>query len=298
MKQLFFLLVFIFNSFFLFSQENDTVKTTKTNRLVIIGSGITVGYFSSLYMLNEAWYKNYPKSNFHFFNDNKEWLQMDKLGHFSTAYTVSNAGFEMFKWAGVKEKSAVWLGAGVGSLYMRTIEILDGFSAQWGASPGDLLANTMGSCFSIIQNKSKKSFVELKWSFHPTKYANLRPNLLGENIPQRMIKDYNGQTYWLSFNLKQIVRIEKIPNWLNIAFGYGAEGMLGGDSNPLNYNGKNFSFYKRSRQYYFSLDVCTKNIKTKRRILKTVFDLINVVKIPMPTLEFEKNNLKFYPLYF
>ena len=35
---------------------------------------------------NELWYKNYPKSNFHFVNDNSSWLQMDKFGHAATSY--------------------------------------------------------------------------------------------------------------------------------------------------------------------------------------------------------------------
>src|ERR1700730_15941568 len=35
------------------------------------------------------WYRKHPRSHFHFFNDNQEWLQVDKWGHATTAYTVS-----------------------------------------------------------------------------------------------------------------------------------------------------------------------------------------------------------------
>ncbi|HVZ98292.1 MAG TPA: hypothetical protein VG847_15520, partial [Chitinophagaceae bacterium] len=31
--------------------------------------------------LQYLWYKKFPHSRFHFFNDNNEWLNMDKIGH-------------------------------------------------------------------------------------------------------------------------------------------------------------------------------------------------------------------------
>ena len=46
-----------------------------------------------------------------------------------------------------------------------------------------------------------------------------------------MLKDYNGQTYWLSANLKSFFPGSNIPPWLNVAIGYGADGMFGGFEN-------------------------------------------------------------------
>ena len=42
-----------------------------------------VGYGGTLIGLNAIWYAKYPRSGFHFFNDNAEWLQMDKAGIFT-----------------------------------------------------------------------------------------------------------------------------------------------------------------------------------------------------------------------
>ncbi len=39
--------------------------------------------------LYSAWYSNYPQTNFHFFNDNNEWKQVDKVGHAYSAYIES-----------------------------------------------------------------------------------------------------------------------------------------------------------------------------------------------------------------
>ena len=43
-----------------------------------------------------------------------------------------------------------------------------------------------------------------------------------------MLKDYNAQTYWFSANLKSFFPEIKFTAWLNVAVGYGAEGMFGG----------------------------------------------------------------------
>ena len=71
-------------------------------------------YAGSMITLNSMWYKNYPKSKFHFFNDNHEWLQMDKIGHSTTAYHTGRLGYELFKYAGLNEKQATWAGGKIG----------------------------------------------------------------------------------------------------------------------------------------------------------------------------------------
>src|SRR5690606_24524913 len=38
-------------------------------------------YTGTIIALNDAWYKDYPRTSFHTFDDSGEWLQMDKAGH-------------------------------------------------------------------------------------------------------------------------------------------------------------------------------------------------------------------------
>jgi len=42
----------------------------------------------------------------------------------------------------------------------------------------------------------------------------------------------------------------RFPKWLNVAVGYGAEGMVGSYYNP-----SNLPHFDRYRQYYLSLDI-------------------------------------------
>ena len=107
------------------------------------------------------------------------------------------------------------------------------------------------------------------------------------------MKDYNGQTYWLSINLASFMKKEtNFPSWLNVAVGYGATGMTGGSFNPpyIDENG-NQLYFDRYRQYYISLDADLSRIRTNSKFLKALFKTIGFIKIPAPALEFNKNGV-------
>ena len=272
-----------------FILEDYTVKDKKLKHLVIS----EVAVFSlALVGFNELWYKNYPKSNFHFVNDNSSWLQMDKFGHAATSYYGGVNGIKLYKWAGLEYKKAVWVGGLTGFLFNSTIEILDGFSANWGASLGDVFANSMGSLLAISQELYwREQKVILKYSYSKSVIADRNNELFGNTILQRSLKDYNGQTYWLSVNINSFFEIENssFPKWLNFALGYSGNGMI----SAQNKTGDN-----RYRQFLFSLDVDLTRINTKNKFLKKLTHVFSFVKIPFPTFEFSNNQLKLHSIYF
>ncbi len=263
-------------------------------RLAIVVSTEAVLYAGSMIGLNELWYKDYPRSNFHFFNDNDEWLQMDKVGHTTTSYYVGRIGIDLLKWSGVKRNKAIWYGGMLGSLYQTTIEILDGYSTEWGFSIGDFAANTAGSLLVIGQELAwDEQRVVLKFSFQQSGFSAYRPNLLGKTLSENIMKDYNGQTYWLSVNMASFMKKEtSFPKWINLAVGYGANGMTGGSFNPpyIDVDG-NQLYFDRYRQFYLSLDADLSKIQTKSKFLKGLFKTIGFIKIPAPAIEFNKNGI-------
>ena len=136
-------------------------------------------------------------------------------------------------------------------------------------------------------------------SYQRSPYADVSPKLLGYNQLESFFYDYNGHTYWLSANLNKIIPYKHIPNWLNIAFGYSANGMFGEFENYTRYGRMDIPPTQRYRQFMFSLDVDWTKIKTNNKYLKTLFRNLLVVKIPFPTLEYNPNQgLRFHPLYF
>ena len=250
---------FVFSFYNGFAQKTTTQDSINYNqgRLYPVVTAEAIAFGGSLYLLNDLWYKDYPHSSFHFFNDNKEWLQMDKLGHATTSYTIGSMGYEALKWCGADNRKAALYGGGLGSVYMLTIEILDGLSSEWGFSPGDFTANTVGSAVFISQQLAwDEQRIKFKWSYHTTIYSNYRPDELGNGITQSWLKDYNGQTYWLSGNISTFLKKDsRFPKWLNIAVGYGAEGMTGGAENPKEHNGIILPYFSRYRKFFISPDV-------------------------------------------
>ncbi len=267
-----------------------------------------VGAVGSLVLLDQLWYENYPRSSFHLFNDNDEWQGMDKLGHSQTGYSVGQSGYKALRWAGVNEKKSLIWGGTLGFMYLTVVEVMDGFSSEWGFSPGDFAADAAGTALFIGEQLLwKEQRIAYKWSFMTSPYAQYRPNELGENLSQQWLKDYNGQTYWLSVNVASFLSDNtKFPKWLNIATGYGADGMTGGSNNPSSAitstsNGKVVPIpaFERHSQFYLSLDVDLTKVKTKYKFLRTVFNTFGFLKIPSPTLEFTPGKgMNFYWFYF
>lgn len=272
-------------------------------RKIILASTSAIATVGSLVYLNQAWYKDYNTGKFHFFNDNAEWLQMDKAGHVYSNYQLSRLMMNAFSWAGFNKKQKLFIGGTMGLAYMTAIEIMDGFSDGWGFSGGDMLANVMGTSIAIGQEAAwTQQRIQLKFSFSPSGLAQYNPTLLGKNLSTQILKDYNGQTYWLSINPSSFIKKEgsKFPRWLNIAFGYSAYGMLGGRYNNFTVQDADGNVLKfdRERRYYFSVDIDLTRIQTRSKFLKALFSAVNIVKIPAPALELNSKGLRGYFFYF
>ena len=276
----------------------DSINKKRLNTVIYTSVGL---YTTTLGVLYYGWYKDNGSSTFHWYNDNKGWLQVDKVGHATTSFIMSDYAFWSLRWAGVSNNKAAIFAGLMGWSAMTVIEILDGFTTNYGASYGDLLANTAGATlFTGQQLLWKEQRLRLKFSYHSTEFPQYRPDLLGKNGLQSMLKDYNGQTYWLSANIKSFLKEEsRFPKWINVSFGYGATGMLGTFSNPPDYNGMPLPYYKRTRQYYLSLDVDWTRVKTKSSVLRFVFKAFSFIKIPFPTLEYNnQQQFVFHWMYF
>ncbi|MBC8152427.1 MAG: DUF2279 domain-containing protein, partial [Bacteroidetes bacterium] len=118
-------------------------------RFVGVVVGTAAFYSVTLLLLGKTWYKKRVK--FHAFNDNGEWLQMDKIGHATTAYAMSRGGYELFRWSGVNERASILTGGLLALLFQSTIEVFDGYSEGWGFSKGDMLANLGGTALFVGQ---------------------------------------------------------------------------------------------------------------------------------------------------
>jgi uncharacterized protein YfiM (DUF2279 family) len=258
--------------------------TLVPDRRCLIGTtaGLGAGMAGSLVLLERAWYADFERSSFHTFDDSGEWLQVDKAGHFFSAYTLGRWGHALLDRCGTRGSTATWLGGSLGLVFLTGVEVLDGTSAGWGFSWSDMAANVAGAGFFVGQQLLwEEQRIHVKFSAQPTRFAEMRPSLLGEGLAERILKDYNGQTFWLSANINRLTGLQ-VPEWLAIAGGYGATGMI--TAHPpepmMLYYG-----HERLRQFYLSPDIDLMRFRTRSKLFNTVLFVLNGVKVPLPTLE-------------
>jgi len=280
--------------------DSAAIAQTKRNRIIGVSTIGAAAYAGTLVGLQYVRYNNYPTTNFYFANNNSHWKQVGKLGHFALGSKITINGYNLLRWVGVKHKNSLIYAAGTSMLYLSTLEVIDGYHSGLGFSWGDMAANAGGTAFTAIQLAVwKQQKFNYKFSYHQTQFSQYNPNTLGRGFWEYWMKDFNGQTHWISFSPWAFSKSERAPKWLCVAIGYGAEGMTGATENITEFNGKPAPQFDRYRQYYLSLDIDLSKIKTRYKFLKLVFGVLSNVKVPFPALEFNRiNKVKGYGIYF
>ncbi|WP_246285072.1 YfiM family protein [Hymenobacter lapidiphilus] len=263
-------------------------------RLPLLAGGLVVSYSALMLVLSKSWYTG-EKSRFHWFNDLPQWKQLDKAGHIWGAFHESRGAVDMLRWAGVPDRRSIWYGGFVGFVLQAPIELFDGRDPAYGASASDLAANFLGSAGLISQQLAWNEVrIMPKLSFRTTRYADLRPNVLGRGLGEQFLKDYNGQTYWLATDVGAFLPAgNRWPRWLQPAVGYGAQQMVFNDPQA------NAALGLRSyRQFYLSLDVDLRRIPTRNKVLKKVFYALSIFHLPAPALEWNpRHGFRAHGLY-
>ena len=265
-------------------------------------AAITYGTFTL--GLNYAWYADHDRSRFHLFNDSGEWMDMDKFGHAYSSYFQSQLVFHGARWTGLDERRSLWTGISTSLLFQSTIEVMDGFSDKWGFSIPDMAFNLGGvALFGLQQQFWHEQRIILKMSSFPRSYSDeivksdqnmteylsdRATDLYGRGFSTRLLKDYNAQTVWLSVNPRSFMsEASWLPPWLNLALGVGAENLYGGFENSwANELGTFTTDRPRYQQYFLSMDIDLTRIKTNDPFLKSLLRLLNIIKVPFPTLEY------------
>lgn len=254
----------------------------------MIGLMVTMNTIAYMYQRN-VWYTE-ETTVFHsleFMNDWNKYQQMDKFGHFSDAYFTGDLAGKIYRWSGFSGSTSVWLGALSGWLWMLEIEVSDAFMAEWGFSWGDLLANTAGSAFYILQqfNYDALGGIHPKVSWHKSEaWKEMRYH----KDPKAFFEDYEGMTFWLTVNPHHYFPNswkKNYPAWLaplGLAFGVSAK-----DIGIYPWGG-----YK---EYFVGLDVDLRKLPIwgDSNIMKFIASEVNFLRLPMPTIRFSSQGTWF-----
>ncbi len=281
-----------------FESKNSPDKA----RLIASSASIGSLWAGSLIGLHQVWYSESWGDGFHTFDDSRQWMQMDKAGHFFTGQLLAEHTSSVYKWSGISRKKSRLIGSLISFGYLSSFELMDGRAEEWGFSWSDIGANALGAGWFFWQDALwEEQRIRLTFSAHLSPYAHYRPNVLGSTTAERLLKDYNGQTYWLSVNPSSFLKESTpFPQWLNFAFGYSVAGKVNGTENNYSVTGSNgeITSFTAHRQYLLSLDVDLTRIPVKKPWIKTLFKALNHVKVPFPAIEFSSNGVNGHLFYF
>ncbi len=310
-------------------QPADTLH--KPRLWAAVGTGTAV-YGAALVGLHRDWVASSSSKHFHTIDDLHDWNQMDKMGHWLMSYNESRWLYAGARWAGVKPRSAAWLGFAGSQLIMTTLEVFDGYADKWGFSWSDMGFNVLGSGMFLAQQIGwgEQRFV-MKVSAWPKTYASDRiypyspagsdgsttlqdrsEALYGSGLISLFLKNYNANTVWVSANPRSLLgeRAAWMPRWLNIAVGMGADNLFAAQGyewkGNLNCEGPDCDVYRldaalypRTRQFYLSFDVDLTRLGIRNRFLRTLAGALNIIKIPAPALEVtDRGGVRLHPLFF
>ncbi len=288
-----------------FAQKDSSL--VYANRKKALWIGLAGSYSIGSIALYNSWYKNYEREKFHFFNDSREWRQMDKVGHMQATYSQVKLLNEAHLWAGYDSKASNYRSAAIAILFQSTIEVMDGFSSQWGFSWYDLSANIIGAGTFLLQEEFlKKQLIKIKFSYFPqstpvqtifstdknnsTTLRTRQDELFGKPIYQKILKNYNHQTIWLSSNPSDWWLDSWWPDFLSIALGYSVDNLYGGFNNSWTTDNAEYILqgpgYERHSQFILALDYDLEKINTESKFLSGLLTFLNVFKWPAPAIQY------------
>ena len=252
-------------------------------RLAIV-SGTLLGAIAAVHIYqSNGWWKN-NRAPFHFREDLKYALSVDKLGHFHGASGGTYIISKSLRWTNLSETKSLWYGA-LGSLLFQTyIEVEDGFSV-WGFDRVDFASDVAGAFFPVAKHYSPflQNF-DVRFSYHPSPNLDQPGAFPGQK--HILLDDYEGQTIWLSLRVFDLLPKSAQPYWppfLRIAMGYGTRKILAADPYSVLFIG-------------VDLDM-TRIIPQTSSFLITVSEVLNHFLLPLPAVQISPGTI-WYGLYF
>lgn len=254
-----------------------------TTRLTIVAGGVAAVMTGIHLYQSNGWWKDNRRS-FHFREDLRYALQVDKIGHFYGGNLLTFLLGRAFRWADYSPRTSLLLGAGVSSLFQTYIEIEDGFST-WGFDRVDFAANLAGAWYPVLQDAvpALRDF-NVKFSYVPSPNIHQPGAFPGQK--RLLMDDYEGQTFWLSVRVNHLLPGAWEPVWpdfLALAVGYGARDILGRDPYPV---------------LFLSLDYdMTRIVPRSTAFLRTLGEALDYVHFPAPAVRISPSAV-WYGLYF
>lgn len=265
---------------------------------IALGAAYTGLFVFLNYQMSNSWWQR--RAEFRVIEDGNYALYGDKAGHAYSGYASSTLCGDLLMECGFDYTTSTWLGAAMGLSYMTYVEVQDGHGYNWGFSPSDAIANTVGSALFVTRNlvPFAQNFMP-RWSYIPAKLTG-DPQTNGREV--MVFDDYNSALFWVACNVDNLLPEGKVkelwPDWLMLSVGYGLrnyevypsmpDGILAPTPLPL------------KRRFLVGLDYNWVKIIPEAksvRFLNYLRQALNYFRLPGPTLEFGDDGVKFGVFY-
>ena len=255
---------------------------TKPDYSTLAGVGgiyLAAGVGVHLYQ-NNSWWRGKRTNKFRVINDWTYALNIDKIGHFYATQLLGHLFSSGLEAGNIESETAAIYGGIAALAFELYVEIEDGFGIDYGFSPGDAASDVLGSAYYIAQYYYPflKNF-QFKYSYYPS-------NQLREGKHKGIIDDYEGEKYWLSIRIKNLLP-ENLsgywPSFLNIACGMGVENLYGEG--------------EKQRKFYIAFDFDAEALPLYGRGWEFIKNTLNYFHFPMPGIRISPNSAFFVFLF-
>lgn len=250
-------------------QKVDPMETEINYNALLWAGGITTVSLVGIHIYQaNAWWQE-QDSRFKVVQDWSYALWVDKIGHFFGTNIMAH-GFSMALEAANLPTDQTYLYGGIMAfMYEMYIEVEDGFGPSWGFSPGDATADFLGASYFISQYYFPylKNF-QPRFSYYPSeKMRN------GQHKGGHFSDDYEGQKFWLSMRMKQILPKKLAgywPEFLMLSIGMGVKKLDGSGGGR--------------REVFIGLDFDAETIPLYGPFWQSVKNTLNYIHFPLPAL--------------
>jgi hypothetical protein len=136
-------------------------------------------------------------------------MGFDELLHLQGAYRLTQAVSGVYQWAGVRPRTAAWIGAATAATFMTTMEYIDGRRKNDEASYSDFAANFLGAGLALVKPRvAGLQDFDLRLSYRTP----------ADPFDRKLMKRYDRMTHWLTYDLQ---RRWKLP--LHLGLGYSVQ---------------------------------------------------------------------------
>lgn len=280
------------------SPINSTTKIKPIPILIFAGTYTGIFVLQHIGQMSTIWKNRGP---FHIVEDGKYAMYIDKAGHFYGTFLSSYVLSQTLIECGLSYDWASAVGGLLGLGYTTYVEVLDGFSRDWGFCPSDFYADVAGALFfwgyshlPLLQNFTPK------FMYFPPRWF----NSYSRKPSSMFIDDYSAHTFWISVNVYNLLpkTVQSYyPKWLDISVGFAVRNLCD-PLNPANNCNPSVSepvyhYVWGNRKIIIALDYdLVKLLPDGSPFWNWLKQSLNYFKLPSPAIEFGKPT-RFYLLY-